>query len=699
MKRRQFIHQLAHASAMPALFSSFPFEALTHQANSLLSTTASEGNILIIIVLNGGNDGLNTVIPLTMLSELNKIRSTVMLPENKILHLKGTDLGLHPSLVGLQGLHSENRLKVIQSVGYPNQNYSHFRSMDIWNSGSDALKYINSGWAARYLEEKHPNFPDAYPTELFPHPLAVEIGWNSSLLFTGNRSFTSVVSSNPSDFYEIINEFDNTYPSTPQGEKLKYLQLMAKQANAYGKVLKETFGKGKDFTFPRYGLADQLKIVSKLISGGLNTRIYKVDIGGFDTHGNQVDSADKTKGTHANLLKELDESITAFMKSLDSINKSDRVLGMCISEFGRTVHSNGTNGTDHGSVSPMILFGNKLDTSVGGKNPIIPSNTNYQYEMDMQFDFRQVYGSIINQWMGGGKNFVKEILFNDFDNLQIIKSDFVDSDEDGVPNLVDLCPDTPIGAIVDINGCEIFNLPSNNFKVEVVATTCIGTANGSIKVQVVNTNFTYSIRLIGPNKFEKNSTIPKGTNTSTIAGLILGEYSLVITIEGIKNYQQVFELKISEPSTLVVKSTINYVSQTIQLILSGANQYQVEVNEASYRVNGQQWIGTLPTGAVKIQVKTDLPCQGAYLEEFFQSEEVKAYPNPTSGPLQVQIKGRDYEVNIIVMNLLGNRIFSGNYLVDGDREVKMNLEEFPEGTYLLRVLGNTVDQTIKVVKI
>jgi uncharacterized protein (DUF1501 family) len=699
MKRRQFIHQMAHAAAMPALFSSFPFESYGAQNQSLFSNTVAEGNIIVIIVLNGGNDGLNTVIPLNMLSQLNKIRSTVMLPDNKILPLKGTELGLHPSLSGLQSLHTENRLKIIQSVGYPNPSYSHFRSMDIWNSASDALKYVNSGWAARYLEEKHPNFPDAYPTELYPHPLSMEIGWNSSLLFTGNRAFMSVVSSNPNDFYEIINEFDNTYPNTPVGEKLKYLQLMGKQSNAYGKVLKETFAKGTDYAFPRSNLADQLKIVSKLISGGLNTRIYKVEIGGFDTHGNQVEPGDKTKGTHANILKEIDDAVTAFMKSLDAMNKSDRVVGMCISEFGRTVHSNGTYGTDHGTVSPMILFGNKLDPTVGGVNPIIPDNTNYSYEMDRQFDFRQVYGSIINQWMGGNKSLVKNILYNDFASIPIIKAAYIDSDEDGVADPLDLCPDTPQGTVVDINGCPIFTLPATNYKVEVIAATCAGTSNGAIKLTIENINYAYNLIVKGPNKFEKSLTIPKGTKTSSVSGLTLGDYSVVATVDGQKNYQQAFDLKITEPPALSVQSAINIGNQTIDLTLSGATQFRVQVNEASYRVNGPLWTGSLPTGAVKIKVSTDLSCQGMHVEEFFFSEEVKVYPNPTSGPFHILVHGLDTQVQVSLYDLKGASIQTGRFQVDGAREVALDISQVPVGNYLVHVLGTTVDQRIKIAKI
>jgi len=699
MNRRKFIHQMSHAAALPALFSSIPYESLGFGSQSELAQTVAEGNILVVIVLSGGNDGLNTVIPLNMLSKLNSIRSTVMLPDNKILPLEGTELGLHPSLKGFQSMHKENRLKIVQSVAYPQPSYSHFRSMDIWDSASDGNKNENSGWAARYIEAKHPNFPEAYPNEQFPHPLSVEIGSNSALLFAGKRSYTSIVASNPNDFYEIINEFDNNYPSTPIGEKLKYLQLMAKQSNAYGKVLKEQFKKGTEYAFPRSNLADQLKIVSRLISGGLQTRIYKVQIGGFDTHSAQVDTTDKTQGAHAALLKEIDEAVVAFMKSLDQMGKSDRILGMCVSEFGRTVHSNGTNGTDHGTVSPVILFGNKVDPKVVGKNPIIPDNTKYSYEMDMQYDFRQIYASVMNQWMGGSKTFTKDILFKDFEQVPIIQSAYIDSDEDGVPDVLDKCNDTPIGALVDVNGCEIFTLPSNNFKVEVVASTCIGANNGSLKVSVLNTNYSYLLTVKGPNKYEKQINMPKGVANSLLNGLVLGEYNMVFTVENVKNFQQAFDIKITEPAPLVVQSTIDTGNKSMSIQLGGATNYLVQINEASFKVTEANWSTALPAGLVKLQVSTDLNCQGIYVKEFFVSESVTVFPNPTTGPVSLHVHGIDQKVAISIVNAAGLDVSNQNHTVPSSRLVALDVSDFFAGLYLIRVQGETVDQTLKIIKL
>jgi hypothetical protein len=173
----------------------------------------------------------------------------------------------------------------------------------------------------------------------------------------------------------------------------------------------------------------------------------------------------------------------------------------------------------------------------------------------------------------------------------------------------------------------------------------------------------------------------------------------VATIDGQKNYQQVFDLKITEPAALSVQSSINLGNQTIDLSLSGATQFRVQVNEATYRVNGPLWTGSLPTGAVKIQVSTDLSCQGMHVEEFFFSEEVRAYPNPTTGPFHILVHGLDSQVDIAIHDLHGASLQTGRFAVDGSREVALDISHIPAGTYLIQVKGNTVDQRIKIVKI
>jgi hypothetical protein len=305
----------------------------------------------------------------------------------------------------------------------------------------------------------------------------------------------------------------------------------------------------------------------------------------------------------------------------------------------------------------------------------------------------------MNQWMGGSKAFTKEILFNDFTQIPIIQSAYIDSDEDGVPDIVDKCNDTPIGALVDINGCEIFTLPSNNFKVEVVASTCIGANNGSLKVSVLNTNYSYLLTVKGPNKYEKQISMPKGVANSVLNGLVLGEYNMVFTVENVKNFQQAFDVKITEPAPLVVQSTIDAGNKSMSIQLGGATNYLVKINDAAFKVTEANWSTALPAGLVKLQVSTDLNCQGVYVKDFFVSESVNAFPNPTTGPIQVHVHGIDQKVDISIVNAAGLNVSNQNYSVSASRLVALDLNEFFAGIYLVRVQGETVDQTLKIIKL
>jgi len=699
MKRRDFIHQISHAVALPALMSGISWESLAQASNSsLLGNTLAEGNILIMVLMNGGNDGLNMVIPLNMMSQLNQVRPKVVMPENKLLSLNKSDLALHPSLTGLHSLSKENRLKVIQSVGYPTPNYSHFRSMDIWQSGATSSEFLNSGWLGRYLEQKHPTFPQSYPTANYPHPLALEIGWNSTLMFTGQHSFTSVVASNPENFYEIIGDMDLNYPSTPIGEKLKYLQLIAKQSNAYGKVLQESFQKGKEFVFPNTNLGNQFKILSRLISGGLNTRIYKVEIGGFDTHSNQVDTADKTKGTHANLMTELNDAIITFMKAMDSINQSDRIVGMCFSEFGRTIGSNDTNGTDHGATAPVLMFGNRLDANVAGTNPVIPAKFNWQDELAMQFDFKQIYTSIISQWLGGGSS-MNSIFSKEYPQLSIIKEEFRDSDEDGVGDLYDQCANTPIGTLVDVTGCEIFVLPSDNYEVGVANLTCKGTKNGSIQVKVKNTTFNYAVKLYAGSNLLQTLAIEKGKNTCLFSTLGTDNYTINIQIEGKANYVQSFEAKITEPDTLKVSAAISETEKLLSLQVRGAESYQVTVNGMSKEYAAESVKIPIETGPVSLKVSTQYGCQGVYEEFLFLSEQAGCFPNPTKDLTKIYVNGNDSVVNVQVNDQQGRTHLSTSAAIDASRMIELQMESYAPGMYFIQLSGEHVRQTLKLIKL
>ncbi len=429
MERRTFLRHLTHSVAVSGFLSAvgLPNQAKA-QIAKLLQTANESGKVLVLIYLQGGNDGLNTIVPLDQLSALNKVRSHVILPESKLLKLNNTAVGLHPSLSNFRSLYDEGRLKMIQSVAYPEQNFSHFRSTDIWMSGSDSHEIVNSGWTGRYLNSEFPEYPIGFPSETNPHPLAIELGNGASLMFQGPSAAMSLVINNPDEFYRLVENKQAPAPDTLAGERLRFVRLIADQSQQYGAVVTEAAKKvSQQANYPQNRLAQQLKIVSRLIAGGLQTPLYMVSLGGFDTHDAQVESSDHTKGEHADLLKTLDDAVMAFMRDLEMQKTDDKVIGMTFSEFGRRIVSNASLGTDHGSAAPMFFFGNNVIGGVEGENPTITTDMTYRDNLPMQYDFRQVYGSLLNQWFGKETGELNEILLGNFESLPIVKTNAVTS--------------------------------------------------------------------------------------------------------------------------------------------------------------------------------------------------------------------------------------------------------------------------------
>ncbi len=425
MQRRKFLKNTASGIVLPTIAGGIGFKSLemTNWASALQLANDTD-KVVVLVYLSGGNDGLNTVVPLDQLSNLSNARSNVLIPENKLLHLNNSEVGLHPAMTELKEMYDEGKLTILQNVGYPNPDFSHFRSTDIWMSGSSSDQIISSGWTGRYLENQHPTFPEEYPNEDNPHPLAIEIGWSSSMLFQGAANNMGMVINDPEYFYELIEETNPPVPNTKAGNRLEYVRLVAKQSQVYGALVKEAAENVPvqgNYPEDNY-LAQQLKVVARLIAGGLKTKLYLVEYGSFDTHDTQVDASDHTQGEHAYLLGNVSSAIKAFSDDLEGLNVDDRVIGMTFSEFGRRVLSNASGGTDHGTAAPLFLFGSNVNGGIVGDNPIIPSSVNYWYNMEMDIDFRQVYATLFRQWLCVPQNVIDTILYQNFDQLSFVKN-------------------------------------------------------------------------------------------------------------------------------------------------------------------------------------------------------------------------------------------------------------------------------------
>ena len=427
MKRRDFISKALPAGVvLPSLINGFSFKAFG--ASSLLSalTAANQetDHVLVIIQLNGGNDGLNMVIPLDQYDNLSIARSNIILPKDKILKLGNYNTGIHPAMSGLNTLYKEGKMQVIQSVGYPQPNFSHFRATDIWNSGSDSNEVLTSGWVGRYLADEYANYPIGYPNTVMPDPLAIQIGSFLSPAFQGPSVNMGMAISDPVNFYNLINGIQSPAPNNNAGKELTYIRQVAQQTQQYANVIKAAAAKvTSQVTYPSgNSLADQLKIVARLIGGGLKTRIYTVNIGSFDTHASQVNTGATETGTHALLLQKLSDAIKAFMDDLKVMGASKRVVGMTFSEFGRRIKSNAGNGTDHGAAAPLILFGDAIQSGVLGTSPTISAVTSVNDNVPMQYDFRSVYASLLSQWFCVSASVLQSVMLKNFQPLPLIKA-------------------------------------------------------------------------------------------------------------------------------------------------------------------------------------------------------------------------------------------------------------------------------------
>lgn len=426
MKRRDFLRNTLPATILPSFLNGQTVTALAPNPwlTTLTNLAGDTDHVLVVIQMNGGNDGLNMVIPRDNYANYYKARTNIAIPENKILALQGNNAtGLHPAMTGIQELFNNGKAAIVQAAGYPQPNLSHFRSTDIWMSGSDSDKVVDSGWLGRYLNYEFPNFPSGYPNATMPDPLAIQIGSVSSLTFQGPGMGMAMSISNPTYFYNIVDDIKDPAPATRAGKELTYIREIARQTELFGGSIKKAASKStQQLPYPDdNALAQQLKIVARLIKGGLKTRVYMVSYSGFDTHSMQVEQTDTTTGKHAELMKELSDAMKAFQDDLAFLGIEDRVISFTFSEFGRRIKSNYSVGTDHGVAAPMLIFGSKVQPGILGTNPAISASVSVNENIPHQYDYRSVYASILEKWFCADPSALQSILLKNFQSLPVIQ--------------------------------------------------------------------------------------------------------------------------------------------------------------------------------------------------------------------------------------------------------------------------------------
>ncbi len=415
--RRKFLTQLA---GIPLAFNALPFGG--QRLLNLLSSDPSE-RVLLLIQLNGGNDGLNTFIPVDQYAHLARNRPNVLLPEQRLLRLTDTQ-AFHPAFSGALALYDHAELAILQDIGYPDHNRSHFRSLDIYNTSSSAADVYTTGWLGRYMDSLHPGFPDRYPSSQYPDPVAIALGNTISETCQGTAANFAMAVSNPFRLTNLLDadvDADARYPR--HTEELAFLQDNIAQTNGYAVSVKNAAERGRSLAnYPDTPFGQQLSHVARLISGGLQTKVYVVTLGGFDTHAAQVDAQSHELGVHAQLLRELGDGIRAFQEDVRALGVQERVLGLTYSEFGRRIRSNAALGTDHGTASPCFVFGECVVAGVLGRNPTIPLEADVDEGVPMQLDFRNVHGTVLEDWFGVAAADVRSLLFADYTRLPFLRN-------------------------------------------------------------------------------------------------------------------------------------------------------------------------------------------------------------------------------------------------------------------------------------
>ncbi len=443
MKRRSFLRNIGVASGSIAL-AGVPLRAMA--SRGAFAKAALEGdnqNVLIFIQLHGGNDGLNSLVPIGQYNEYYNARPNIALPDygsRSIINVDNSisinrQVGLHPDMLHFKQLYDQGKAVVVQNVGYPDMNGSHFRGRDLVFMGLDGTEDdadVASGWMGRFLNLEYPNYPESYPNDTMQDPIAIEMGSAMSLAFHREEGIPVGLNvQSPEAFYNLINsvgvEGGTLYkPEGHAGDELEYLWQFEGMSNVYAGRLKEVYDNGSNSAveypeqypaptssnYKKNPLSAQLRLIARLLKGGIKTRIFMCRMGGFDTHGNQVESYDSTLGIHAALMYHLSSAIKAFQDDLANMELEDKVLTMTFTEFGRRVYSNNSYGTDHGTSTPVFVFGKAVKSQVVGDNPDL--NDLKGGNMKYQVDYRQVYTSVLKDWFGASDETLEVARFDRF---------------------------------------------------------------------------------------------------------------------------------------------------------------------------------------------------------------------------------------------------------------------------------------------
>lgn len=416
--RREFLRSTILGSALSWTVPTFlakTFSSLHVEAadSATQIATGKDSTILVVLQMAGGNDGLNTVVPYTNDHYL-KARPRLALVEKDILRIND-ELGIHKALAGFKEIYDAGHLAIVQGVGYPNPNRSHFRSTEIWQTASDAERFEKYGWLGRFFDSTCAGCDPTVAVTLGRQtPQALAAKSPTGICFDNSANYRFVASRRvdraemavTEESFRRLNEPDELIMENSggsisaiagnamrSGSPLDFIERTALDAQVSSDQIHAIASRVlSQASYPSSQLANSLKMVAKLIAGGLPTRVFYVSQGGYDTHTNQP-------GAHARLLTDLGGAVRAFVEDLKAQGNLQRVMVMTFSEFGRRVAENASQGTDHGAAAPMFIIGHKVKAGLLGKHPSLAPSDLSRGDLQFTVDFRNVYAGVLEHWL------------------------------------------------------------------------------------------------------------------------------------------------------------------------------------------------------------------------------------------------------------------------------------------------------------
>ena len=422
--RRLFMQQgmvfLSMATTVPSFLQNSA-HGIMLPVGSLVTSQAGvpDDRVLVVIQLAGGNDGLNTVVPYGSRDYYNnRSQLAIGAPGNSrsnagsALSIPGADgIGLHPNLTGLRELIDGGQAAIVQGVGYPNPNRSHFTSTDIWQTGNHSAQ--GYGWLGKYFDNTCAGKPNPKGSIAIGSkaPLALHGKTQKAVNFETEELFRWAGKSSDDSLattYDDINRLE-TMQGVSKDSQLDFLVRTSLDAQVSSDRIRKAVQKQPLVKYPDGQLSQQLQMIASMIRADLPTRVYYASLGGFDTHANQLNS-------HANLMRQVGDSLNAFQKDVSAQGNGGKVLTMMFSEFGRRVAQNGSAGTDHGTAAPMFLIGDMVKPGLLGMHPSVTKLD--EGDLIYNTDFRQVYATVLSDWMGADD---KAILGKTYTKANVLK--------------------------------------------------------------------------------------------------------------------------------------------------------------------------------------------------------------------------------------------------------------------------------------